>query len=168
MRLIARVPPNEYEIDTNDFSQNGTLVLNGRERKASLIRLNDHSSFLLLIDNHSHQITIEEKDKEYVVRVSNRIFPVELENERARRLKNLIKTDNLINKQREIKAPMPGLIVKVNVQEGQEIKKGDGLAIIEAMKMENEIRAVADGRIKKIFKFEKESVEKGQVLMLLE
>lgn len=168
MRLIATIPPDEYEIETNDLSSKGSVVFNGKEKKASLTRLSYEYSFLLLLDYHLYQIFIEEKNKKCVVRLNNRTYHVELENERARLLRHLRKADHLSDRQNEIKAPMPGLIVKVNVKVGQQIKKGDSLFIIEAMKMENEIRSPADGRVKKIHKYEKESVEKDQVLMLVE
>ncbi len=168
MRFVARVPPYEYEIEAKGFPENDDIAVNGKPKQARLIRLNHPASFLLLIDNHSHQIIIEDNDKHYFVRLNNRTFQVKLENERACLIRHLIKTDDPTNRQQKIKAPMPGMIVKVSVQEGQQIKKGDGLVIIEAMKMENEIRAASDGRVKKIFKTEKESVEKDMILILME
>jgi biotin carboxyl carrier protein len=63
---------------------------------------------------------------------------------------------------------MPGSIVKINVEEGQIVKKGDVLLVLEAMKMENEIKVMVDCKITKILVEEKKSVEKGQLLMKLE
>lgn len=75
--------------------------------------------------------------------------------------------DNLqSNKIAELKAPMPGLVLNVFVQEGQEVKKGDNLFVLEAMKMENIIKAPADVTIKSIKIKPTDKVEKNQVLIV--
>lgn len=64
-----------------------------------------------------------------------------------------------------LKAPMPGLVVRVEVQEGQEVRTGDSLVIVEAMKMENELRATAPGVVKRIAVEPGVAVEKDAVLV---
>jgi biotin carboxyl carrier protein len=67
-----------------------------------------------------------------------------------------------------IKATMPGLVVRIAVEVGTEVKKGDPILILEAMKMENEIRSQVDGTVREIRVKEKNSVEKGDILALIE
>ena len=67
-----------------------------------------------------------------------------------------------------VSSPMPGVIVKMNVKPGQRIKKSDVLLVLEAMKMENEIKAAKDCVVKEVLVKEKISVEKGQVLIKLD
>ena len=67
-----------------------------------------------------------------------------------------------------INAPMPGLILKLCKKEGEVVKKGESLLILEAMKMENEIRSTVDGIIKEVFKKEGSSVEKGEIILTIE
>jgi biotin carboxyl carrier protein len=69
------------------------------------------------------------------------------------------------NSAKEIKAPMPGLIFDIKVKEGDEVKKGDPVLILEAMKMENILKSPGDGTVKKIKIKKGESVEKNQVLI---
>ena len=69
---------------------------------------------------------------------------------------------------KEIKAPMPGSILNILVEAGQEVKAGDQLLILEAMKMENVIKSPGDGVVAKIHVDEKQSVEKNQVLISFE
>ncbi len=76
------------------------------------------------------------------------------------------KKDNKLKN--EIHSPMPGIILKINVKEGDEIKKGDVILVLEAMKMENEIKAARDCKIKKISVEEKKSVNKNELLIVLE
>lgn len=66
-----------------------------------------------------------------------------------------------------IKAPMPGLVLKIMVEEGQALKKGDPVLILEAMKMENVFKAPADAVVKAIKVTERKAVEKGEVLIEL-
>jgi biotin carboxyl carrier protein len=67
-----------------------------------------------------------------------------------------------------IKSPMPGKIVKVLVRAGDEVKSGHGLVVVEAMKMENELRAPRDGKVKDVAVSEGQAVEAGQTLATLE
>ena len=69
---------------------------------------------------------------------------------------------------KEIKAPMPGLVLEIAVADGQDVKEGDKILILEAMKMENSIMIHTDARIKKIAVIAGQAVEKGQVLVELE
>jgi biotin carboxyl carrier protein len=68
----------------------------------------------------------------------------------------------------DIKAPMPGKVIEVNVKEGDTILKGDAILILEAMKMENVLKAENDCTIKKVLVKSSESVEKNQILVELE
>lgn len=69
---------------------------------------------------------------------------------------------------KEIKAPMPGLVLEIAVTDGQQVKEGDRILILEAMKMENSILIHADATIKKVAVTAGQAVEKGQVLVTLE
>jgi biotin carboxyl carrier protein len=71
----------------------------------------------------------------------------------------------LSNKVNDLKAPMPGLVLKVLVAEGAEVKKGDTLLVLEAMKMENNIKATHDVNIKQILIKPGDKVEKNQTLI---
>jgi biotin carboxyl carrier protein len=63
---------------------------------------------------------------------------------------------------------MPGLIVRVNVQEGDRVRAGQGLVVMEAMKMENELRASADGIVRRVIVIPGSAVEKGAQLLEME
>jgi len=67
-----------------------------------------------------------------------------------------------------LKAPMPGLVVRVQVQPGEKVAAGDPLVVLEAMKMENELKAGAPGVVKSVRVAPGEAVEKGQVLVEFE
>jgi biotin carboxyl carrier protein len=74
--------------------------------------------------------------------------------------------DNMASKKvLELKAPMPGLVLNIVVKEGDSISKGDALLVLEAMKMENNIKSPTDGIIKKIHAVKGNAVEKNQLLI---
>jgi pyruvate carboxylase subunit B len=67
-----------------------------------------------------------------------------------------------------LRAPMPGLVVRVLVGEGQAVKAGDGLVVVEAMKMENELRAARSGVVRRVLTFPGKAVERGDALLELD
>jgi len=68
----------------------------------------------------------------------------------------------------EVRSPMPGMVVRCEVKEGMKISLGDGLLILEAMKMENEIRAAHGGIVKKVLVTDRQVVDKGALLLIIE
>ena len=68
-------------------------------------------------------------------------------------------------KHSSLKAPMPGLVLDVRVEAGQEVKKGDTLLVLEAMKMENSLKSPHDGQILSVEVVKGKAVEKGQLLL---
>ncbi len=95
-------------------------------------------------------------------------FEVEALDERARAIRELSKTSSAPTGPAPLVAPMPGLVVRVTVKPGDDVRAGQGLVVMEAMKMENELRAVAAGRVKAVPAQPGMAVEKGALLVELE
>ena len=93
---------------------------------------------------------------------------VEVLDERARRIRGLAAASPAARGPAALRAPMPGLVVRVQVEPGQAVAAGAGLVVLEAMKMENELRAAAAGVVRSVRVTAGEPVEKGQVLVELE
>jgi biotin carboxyl carrier protein len=167
MKYFTKVSGRELQIEVVESDSGLALIVNGKAHHVELDRIGSDNLFSLIIDNRSHQLFLEETDTGHWVSVDGHKFFVELEDEKTRFIGGLIKSDAKPQRLTEIKAPMPGLIVKLFVKENQPVKKGDGLVIIEAMKMENEIRANGDSTVKKILLNEGDSVDKGAVLIIM-
>ena len=112
--------------------------------------------------------------KIYKVKVNGKVYEVELE--AVSEAKGEIKADATPSEPQtqaqakagtELKAPMAGTILKVNVNVGDQIKKGDVVCILEAMKLENEIRSGFDGKVIQIVASKGTQVAKGQTLIIL-
>ena len=147
-----------------------TVMLNGHAVNADVVKL-DKNKFHVIINNSSYNIELLAKDenaKNQTILVNGQKQSVEIKDKYDDLLKQL-GMDKLMGKKANLlKAPMPGLVLKVLVSEGQVVKKGDGLLILEAMKMENIIKASSDGIVKKIHIEEKNIVDKNQKMIEFE
>lgn len=126
------------------------------------------NEFHILQQNKSYEAQITKSDfssKSYQVKVNNNNYNVNIYNELDLLINDMgfaIGTTKQVN---SIKAPMPGLILEINVEIGQEVKENDPLLILEAMKMENSITSPRDGIIKSISANKGDAVEKNQLLI---
>ncbi len=155
-----------FELSRN----NNALQLNGGSFTWDVSKINDHS-FHILKDNQSYNAEVLQADyaqKNFTVKINGNIYTVEAKDRFDLLLEELGMSNINSVQVKDIKAPMPGLILHVQVTEGQEVKKGDVLLILEAMKMENTIKSPTDGKIKAVRVSMRESVEKNQVLVQFE
>jgi biotin carboxyl carrier protein len=149
-----------------EFS-NERLTLNGSAVHPDIQKIND-SVYHVINDYGSYTaevISFNKDEKTASIKVNGNIYELTAK-DRFDLLLDQMGLSNLQSaKVSEIKAPMPGLVLKVFVSNGDEVKKGDNLFILEAMKMENIIKSPSDVSIKNIKIVPGDKVEKGQVLM---
>lgn len=129
------------------------------------------SEFHILHNHKPFSATITESDflkKTYTVEVNQNSYTIEIANELDILIKQMGFEVGKTKQINAIKAPMPGLILEINVSVGQEVKQGDNLLILEAMKMENSFSSPRDGIIKSIAVAKGDAVDKGQLLIEFE
>jgi biotin carboxyl carrier protein len=129
-----------------------------------------NNRFHVLKDNRSYRCEVLSTDrskKTMEIRVNGNICRVEWKDRFDELLQKMGMEDKAGTKVNVIKAPMPGLVLKIIASEGMEIKQGDAVLILEAMKMENVIKSPGHGIVKAIRVKPKDPVEKGQVLVEL-
>jgi biotin carboxyl carrier protein len=165
--LTAKVNDSKvFEIHTN----NNQLTINGQTVTPDWIKIGE-KKFHAIINNQSLTLelgSIDETGKNFTVLINGVKYQVGVQNQYDALLKQLGMDKLASGKVNAIKAPMPGMVLRINVKVGDEVKKGDGLLVLEAMKMENVIKSTTDGVIKKINFAEKTAVEKGAVLVEFE
>jgi acetyl/propionyl-CoA carboxylase alpha subunit len=125
----------------------------------------------ILNNNKSHVAEIIEANREektFLIKVNNHEYSISIKDQYDELLHEMGFDAAQAKKGGDIKAPMPGLVLSVNVAPGQQIKTGDPLVILEAMKMENVLKANRDGVVKKIFVLKGDKVEKNQVMVSFE
>jgi biotin carboxyl carrier protein len=111
---------------------------------------------------------IDAKAKTVKLRIDGVPYTVGVEEELDRLLKSMGLDAAAMQKAEPVRAPMPGMILRILVEPGQVLQKGDGLIVLEAMKMENVLKATAPATVKAVRVQEKTAVEKGAVLIELE
>ena len=127
--------------------------------------------FSILYKNRSFNAEVLEADyqtKSFLIKINKNKYEVFVKDRFDILLDQLGMSNANASKVNDLKAPMPGLIVDVKVQVGDNVKKGDIILILEAMKMENILKSAGDGKVKTIKVVPKQSVEKNQVLIEFE
>lgn len=131
----------------------------------------DGGAYQVLSNGQSYLIEILERDdvnKHFVLKINGTRYPVQLADGMDQLIKKMGFANQAAQKAKNIMAPMPGLVLEVNVEAGQTVSEGEALLILEAMKMENVLKAPADGIVKAIPAAQGSSVDKGQLLIEME
>lgn len=141
--------------------------VNGREINGDFIRLGPYQ-FHLIYNNVSYNaeiIKLNAQEKTLTLKINTHKFNLELKDKYDELLHSLGLDTLATKKVNDIKAPMPGMVLSILVKEGQEVKKGEALIVLEAMKMENILKSPSDGVVKKIAAIKGSAVEKNQLLI---
>jgi biotin carboxyl carrier protein len=166
MAFIAKLSDQNYtvEIEENGKSMyrvsvdGNEFVVDGKKT--------GRTNYSLIVDNRSFEIEVDNTDDEYRVLVDGRNYRIHLVDERRMRVGSQLGVE--LQGRQSVSVPMPGKIIAVLVSEGDAVDKGQGLVIVEAMKMENEVRSPIAGAVKEIRVKPGDTVEGGAVLLVVE
>jgi acetyl/propionyl-CoA carboxylase alpha subunit len=168
MKYSVRIHDKTFSVEVRETAGAWHVLLDGKEIPMDAVEVKPPHLYSFLVGNRSFDVEVVKNSEGYIVHLEGRTYECFLEDERVARLKRLAGFPGVSHKDKELKAPMPGLILAVEVKEGDRVKAGQGLVIIEAMKMENEIRASFDAAVKSIKVNAKQAVERNEVLMIFE
>jgi acetyl/propionyl-CoA carboxylase alpha subunit len=161
--LKAKLNNKSYEVDFD----NGRPILNGSPLSWDLTRIND-TTFHILHNNKSYSaelVQLDKATKTIKLKINGMVQAVELKDRYDLLLEKMGINGSAASKLNSVKAPMPGLIVKINVAAGDVVRSGDALIVLEAMKMENVIKSSGEATVSQVKIKKGDSVEKGQVLI---
>lgn len=162
MKYIVSVQGREVEVDVDGEH----VTVAGRVHRAGLRAISGTPVRLLLLDDFPEALVIEAGgDGRWLFTRRGERFEVEVLDERARHIRELAAAAEGPRGPAALRAPMPGLVVRVQVEAGQPVAAGAGVVVLEAMKMENELRATAAGVVRSVRVRAGEVVEKGQLLV---
>jgi biotin carboxyl carrier protein len=150
---------------TSPFKEGSRMaaIIDGRSVMADTARISP-GAYSMLLDGRSFDVTVQEATDGLLVRINGREFKLEIADPRAWR-RGRSGSIELAGRQ-QIAAPMPGKIVRVLAAMGQQVEPGQGLLVIEAMKMQNEIRSPKSGTVEKIVR-EGQTVNAGEILAVV-
>ncbi len=160
----AKIGDKKYEIEWKNALSG---VLGTEDFIIDSVRTGEQS-FHIIRNNKSFRVDIVEviwEDKLVNLKVNGTTYSVKITDPFDALLKEMGLENMGAKKVNNLKAPMPGLVLETKVEEGQEVKKGDALIVLEAMKMENVLKSPTDGVIKKIAIENGNTVEKNQLLI---
>jgi acetyl/propionyl-CoA carboxylase alpha subunit len=150
---IVKIDDRDFKVDIERSGSTYRVLLDGKALEAEVILPNRHEG-ILVIGNRSYTIAMGSDNS---IIVNGEGYSVQVFDEM---LLKLLKSGGETVQKKEVVlcAPMPGLVIEVEVKEGDQVKNGQGMVIVEAMKMQNEMKAPRDGVVKKVL------VQKGQTV----
>ena len=162
MKYQTIVNGQTFEIE---IVEDGRVLVNGEERAIDFRTLREGELYSILLDHRSYEAVVEERDDRHYVLITGGMYEAKVTDERSRRLESAFMAFGDAGGEAQIRAPMPGLIVRVPVEEGQEVTRGQTVVILESMKMENELKAPRDGVVRHVHVEAGQSVEQNKVLV---
>ena len=164
MKYQVKFNDNVIELEIKNHQPILQIVHEGKPVDFDFQKL--HSNlYSLILGGKQYRVWLEPViNGDYKIFINHHSFKAVVDDERQ----SLRKAFRSVQRDRsgviQVHAPMPGLVTQVGVEQHQEVRSGQGLVIIEAMKMENEIKSPGDGKISKIFVKQGDAIEKGVLL----
>jgi len=166
MRYIATLDGSDHEVDLDEVGVENYAITLGDKKFAASMRRVGPFSYSVLLDNRSFDFDVVRDGEEIVVTSRHGTARLGLVDAARRRSSSAKKREQ--SGRAVIKALMPGRVVTVLVAVGDEVPQGRGIAIIEAMKMENEIKAPKAGKVIEVKISAGQTVEKGELMVIIE
>ncbi|MGH7531878.1 MAG: acetyl-CoA carboxylase biotin carboxyl carrier protein subunit [Gemmatimonadales bacterium] len=165
MKYFVAIAGREFAVEVDG----GRVIVDGRPAQAHLARLEGTPLWNLVLGDASCTLILAADGRGHwrAERFGER-WDVEVVDERTRHIRSLTGSGQKAAGPPVLKAPMPGLVVRIPVAVGDQVAAGTGVVVLEAMKMENELRAQVGGRVSAIHVTPGQAVEKGQVLVEFE
>ena len=164
MSVRVKVSDKEFEVDfLNDIKTEGTL--NGKQFDWDVSQISERV-YHIIKDNRSYNVELlDEVDGNRRIKVNGTIYETQTIDKFDELLKSLGMEKGRVSKVNELKAPMPGLVLSIDVKPGDVLQKGDRVLVLEAMKMENVIKAPADVTVASVEVEKGKTVDKNQVMV---
>jgi len=162
-RWKTSVNGKEYDVTID----NGSYSLNGKPLHLDIAEIRENE-FSVISDNKSYNVEVVQlnhAEKKCTIKVNGNEYELEMKDKMDLLLQKMGMNKRAAHAGGSLKAPMPGKVLRVDVKEGQTVKKGDSILILEAMKMENAIKAPGDGTVKSVRVKAGDAVEKGEVMV---
>jgi biotin carboxyl carrier protein len=162
MKYITTVEDRQFLVEIIDEKH---VSVDGKVYEVDFESVSGQPVYSLIVDGKSHESYVAPGDHDWQVLIRGRLYPVTVEDEREKRLRSAAGGGVAETGEYHLRAPMPGLVVAILVEENQAIKKGQVLLILESMKMQNELKSPRDGTVGRVRVKAGETVEQKQTLL---
>lgn len=168
MKYFATLDGAEHELEIEETSGHSYTVRLGVKRFDIDLRSAGAASFSILVDDRAFDFDVTQQSDEIAVSSRAGVYRVSLIDERRRAMRSAAGGGRQMSGPAQLRAMMPGRVVKVLVKAGDQVEANQGVLVVEAMKMENEIKAPKAGRVVEVKVAEGQTVEKGVVMVVIE
>lgn len=168
MKYQTTIGDQSYEVEIGYGGDPDKISVDGDEVEVDYFEVSPNALYSIIIDGKSYELWVRRDDDGYEVFAKGRSLRVSVLDERKQRVESLMATMPEIKKGFVLEAPMPAVVTAVLVEPGDEVRQGDIICRLEAMKMENEMPSEIDGVVKEVKTSAGDGVEKGQVLIIVE
>ena len=162
MLYFVTIDGREFEVKVGSDG----VSVDGQELQVSLESSGATSVRSLLVGSQAHKILADRcANGEWSLHLDGLLLKAEVLDERTRTIRSMTHVTEIFEGPNPVVAPMPGMVVRVEVEEGDRVESGQSVIIVEAMKMENEVRAESGSLVTCVHVREGEAVEKDQILV---
>ncbi len=164
MNVIVKVDDKEYKLSVDREGNAFVVHLQNKRVRAEIAAPYHNAQMTLVVQDKLYSIVFDAENR---LRVNEEEYTAEVFDEQIHRL---MKASPAASEKKEVTVtvPMPGLVVEIEVHEGDTVKAGQGLIVVEAMKMQNEIKSPKDGIVRQIFVQKGQSVNSREKLMVIQ
>lgn len=164
-RFLAIWNGREVEVDVAKEGERLRVHFDDETHDLDLRHLGD-GTLSVLVDGESYEVVLEQKDEKVTAGLRGRSYRFEVLDERRARMR--VGRAKLGGEGPQVVlSPMPGRVVRINVKVGERVAAGQAVAVVEAMKMENELRAARDGEVREVIAAVGKAVEAGEKLLVI-
>ena len=167
MKYYVTIEDRVVEIEIEDTPTGSTATIEGRTYHLDLRPTSGDALFSLMVEHASHEVLVEDAESGMEIIVGGELFHTVVQDEWQRRLANIQRKTAVETGETVVRAPMPGQVVRTEVEAGAIVKRGQGLVILSAMKMENEIRSPRDGKVLTLHVSEGDKVDQNAELVTI-
>jgi biotin carboxyl carrier protein len=147
MKYITTIGEHEFLVEIVDDHH---VIVDGTAYHVDFIPVGDQPVYSLLVDGQSYDAHVDLDEDTWQILIHGALYSATVEDEREKRLRAALGGGVADHEEFHLRAPMPGLVVSVPVSEGQAIRKGDVLLILESMKMQNELKSPRAGTVARL------------------
>jgi biotin carboxyl carrier protein len=162
VKYVTTIADSAFVVDVLDEHH---VSLNGTVMEVDFENISGQPVYSLLLDGKSFEAYVYEGDDELQVLLLGQLYPSKVEDEREKRLRAAAGSTVSESAEFHLRAPMPGLVVGIPVEQDQTVEKGQVLVVLESMKMQNELKSPRAGKIARIRVKSGETVDQRQTLL---
>jgi len=162
VKYVTTIGDSSFVVDILDEHH---VNLNGTVMEVDFENISGQPVYSLLLDGRSYEAFVYEGDDELQVLLLGQLYPSKVEDEREKRLRAAAGSTVSEAGEFHLRAPMPGLVVGIPVEQDQQVEKGQVLIVLESMKMQNELKSPRAGKIARVRVKAGDTVDQRQTLL---